>query len=131
MPVVPGDADPPRADELRVDDPQRLRRGGRRSDAQIAIAPRAALRARALLAQLLETELACRAVGPGQRDAMVTLDIDRDRCQRRSHPAPVSQSPRVGRTARSKRGPGERELTARGSGTTVGRILEQEEGRRG
>ncbi len=52
VPVVPGDADPPRADELRVDDPQRLRRGAQRPDGQIAIAPRAALRARAVLAQL-------------------------------------------------------------------------------
>ena len=43
MSVVPGDADPPRADELRVDDPQRLRRGGQRPDGQVAIAPRAAL----------------------------------------------------------------------------------------
>jgi uncharacterized membrane protein YozB (DUF420 family) len=33
--------------------------------------------------------LARRAVGPGQRDAEVTLDIDRDRRRRRSHRPPV------------------------------------------
>ncbi len=48
--VVPGDANPPRADKLRVEDAQRLRRCGQRPDRQAAVAPGAARRARAVLA---------------------------------------------------------------------------------
>jgi hypothetical protein len=93
MSVVPGEPNPPRADKLRVNDPQRLRRGIQRPHREVAVAPSAAICTWAALSQLLETVSARRAIGPGKDDALLALDINRHWNRIRSHSAPVSQPP--------------------------------------
>ena len=79
VPVVPRDRQSPRADQLRADAGERLRRVGFGPDRPVLLPQSATLGARAVEAQLLERERRLRAVGPGHGEAVFPIELDRGR----------------------------------------------------